>query len=284
MKRRHNKISGQFSARLVEMLESPAYRALSLSGRRVLDRVEIEHAHHGGTDNGRLPVTFDHFVEYGMHRHSIAPGIREAVALGFLEITEPGRAGNAESRAPNRFRLTYRYADGGQGDGSHEWRRIQSLDDAEQLAHAARKAKAPKKTKNQCRKMPAFGDKNRHRTSKSPVTKTGTKNAAKTATTSISRDIAEETARDARPSKGAQSSGLAVPVSTGSPPDSAPAEWTEVIQNRVATKLGKPGWSILMGLSSDDLDMVTELERRGELDGAALQLLLSRSPKKETAA
>jgi hypothetical protein len=35
MKRR-NKISGQWSPRLVEMLRSPAYRALSLSEHRVL--------------------------------------------------------------------------------------------------------------------------------------------------------------------------------------------------------------------------------------------------------
>src|SRR5258708_4857205 len=101
-----NKISGQFSAHLVEMLESPAYRTLSLSARRVLDRIEIELAHHGGEDNGKLPITFDQFQEYGMDRHAIAPGIREAVALGFLDITEKGRAGNAEHRAPNLFRLT----------------------------------------------------------------------------------------------------------------------------------------------------------------------------------
>jgi hypothetical protein len=85
-----------------------AYRVLSLCARRVIDRVEIEHANHGGNENGKLPVTFDHFVEYGIHRHSVAPGMREAVALGFLEITQKGRAGNAEHRSPNFFRLTYR--------------------------------------------------------------------------------------------------------------------------------------------------------------------------------
>jgi len=30
-------------------------------------------AHHGGNDNGRLPVTFDQFVEFGIHGRSIAP-------------------------------------------------------------------------------------------------------------------------------------------------------------------------------------------------------------------
>ena len=47
MKRR-NKINGQWSPRLVEMLCSPAYRALNLSEHRVLSRVEIELANHGG--------------------------------------------------------------------------------------------------------------------------------------------------------------------------------------------------------------------------------------------
>jgi hypothetical protein len=56
---------------------------------------------------GRLPVTFENFENYGIDRGSIAPAIREAVALGFLEITEQGRAGNAEWRKPDYFRLTF---------------------------------------------------------------------------------------------------------------------------------------------------------------------------------
>jgi hypothetical protein len=87
---RRTKIGGQFAARTIEMLESAAFRVLSLSARRVLDRLEIELAHHGGQDNGKLPVTFDHFQQYGMHRQAIAPGIRECVALGFVEITRVG--------------------------------------------------------------------------------------------------------------------------------------------------------------------------------------------------
>ena len=50
---RDKSIPGQFAGRLIEMLEAPAYRVLSLSARRVLDRVEIELGHHGGNDNGQ---------------------------------------------------------------------------------------------------------------------------------------------------------------------------------------------------------------------------------------
>src|ERR1700730_2372562 len=97
--RRRNRIAGQFSARTIEMMEAPAFMALSLAAHRILDRLEIEMAHHGGNDNGRLPVTFDHFVQYGIHRHSIVPGLREVCALGFVEITERGRAGAGAHRA-----------------------------------------------------------------------------------------------------------------------------------------------------------------------------------------
>jgi hypothetical protein len=61
--KRRNKINGQFSVRLVEMQESPAYRALSRAAHLVISRIEIELAHHGGNDNGRLPVTHEQFIE-----------------------------------------------------------------------------------------------------------------------------------------------------------------------------------------------------------------------------
>ncbi len=121
-----------------------AFRELSLSARRVLDRLEIEFADHGGTNNGKLPVTYDDFKVYGIHRHSVAPAIREAVALGFVEVTEPGRAGNAEHRKPNLFRLTYRHTDN--GPPTHEWERIET---EEQAVATAKSARAAKKNKNQ---------------------------------------------------------------------------------------------------------------------------------------
>ena len=141
MSRNGNKISGQFSARLIDMLKSPAWRALSLSAHRLLDRIEIEHASHGGTENGNLPVTYDDFESYGIHRHAVAPAMREAEALGFIEITEHGRAGNAAWSRPNKFRLTYRPAKGVHGDGTHEWRKIKTMEEAEIIAKAAREAK-----------------------------------------------------------------------------------------------------------------------------------------------
>jgi hypothetical protein len=142
-RKRPQSIDGQFAPRLIEMLESPAYRALSLSARCVLDRIEIELAQHGGRDNGGLPVTYDDFQHYGIDRHHIAPAIRELVALKFIEITKPGRAGNAEYRAPNIFRLTYRHSK--REAPSHDWKRIATAEEAAKLARHARAPIAEKK-------------------------------------------------------------------------------------------------------------------------------------------
>jgi hypothetical protein len=73
-RRKRNSINEQFSARVVSMLESPAYRVLSLSARRILDRLEIELAHHGGNDNGDLVVTRDQFIAFGPTRTRHPPG------------------------------------------------------------------------------------------------------------------------------------------------------------------------------------------------------------------
>ena len=172
-------IGEQFSARTIRMLRCPAYCVLSLSGRRVLDRIEIEMADHGGTDNGKLPVTYDDFERYGIHRHCIGPAIREVVALGFVEITEQGRAGNAEWRKPNLFRLTYRHT---KYEPTNEWEKIKTPEEAEAIAQAARAPRRSKKNKSQWRKAPVFGGGKRHHMGKIQ--------GAETSTTSDGAEIA----------------------------------------------------------------------------------------------
>ena len=84
--RRRNRIAGQFTALLTDMLESPAWRVLSLSARRVLDRVAIEPRRHGGHEGDGLCVTYADFKTYGIERHAIAPAPRET-ASGFRAAT-----------------------------------------------------------------------------------------------------------------------------------------------------------------------------------------------------
>ena len=168
------------------MIRSPAWCVLSLSARRVLDRIEIEHADHGGNDNGRLPVTYDDFVRYGIHRHSIAAALREIAALGFAELTERGRAGNAEFRSPHKFRVTYFHV--GRAPPTNEWQRIKTIEAAQALARAARQ-EVPQKTKFQWRKTPNLSGGNRHRKREIHSAKTTTTGlSADSTTTSISRE------------------------------------------------------------------------------------------------
>jgi hypothetical protein len=140
--RRKNRIGEQFVVHPRRMLESYAYRALSLSAYRVLARIEIEQCTHAGLENGNLPVTYEDFVVYGIDRHAIGPAIRENEALGFLEVTERGRAGNREHRKPSKYRLTYLAT--GRADPTHEWDRIKTKEGAEALARASRKSPRPK--------------------------------------------------------------------------------------------------------------------------------------------
>jgi hypothetical protein len=135
---KRNRIAGQFDARLIDMLESPAWRVASLSCRMILDRLAIEHAHHGGKENGRLPVTYNQFVEYGLHRHAISPAIHEGEALGIFFVTERGRANAGEFRSPNLFRLSHRPC--GNAQPTNEWRRIKTVEEANIIARAARKS------------------------------------------------------------------------------------------------------------------------------------------------
>ena len=122
------------------MLESPALRALSLSAIRVMHRLEVEHMDHGGAENGKLIVTHDQFAEAGIHHNAIAPAIRELIALGFVEVTEKGCAGNENQRRPNRFRLTYVNMKSRE-QPTHEWRRIIDTEEANRLAAEARLAR-----------------------------------------------------------------------------------------------------------------------------------------------
>src|SRR5262245_59665330 len=140
--KRRNRISGQFSARRIDMLESPAYRALSLSAHRVISRIEIELARHGGNDNGRLPVTKLDFIEYGVSDRLVAPVIREAEALGFMRVTERGRVGNSEYHKPNLFFLTFAQAcDNRSNPPTHDWKKIKTMEETHTVAATARAQK-----------------------------------------------------------------------------------------------------------------------------------------------
>jgi hypothetical protein len=103
-----NKVPEQFIPRPRSMLESMAYRSLSLSARRVMERIELEHLKHAGKHNGTLPVTQRDFVEYGVTSRCVLPAKNDLIRKGFVRITKKGRSGKRGTAT--EYRLTYLHA------------------------------------------------------------------------------------------------------------------------------------------------------------------------------
>lgn len=130
MGRRKSSIAGQFVAYRLEMLESPAWLALSDDARRLLQRLDVEHMRHGGSENGSLLCTYSDFVVAGVRRNAISAAIREAEALGFLEVGRKGYRSRAEFRAPSLYRLTYVNGRGKSAPATDDWRSVADAADA----------------------------------------------------------------------------------------------------------------------------------------------------------
>jgi hypothetical protein len=146
MVKRRNPITGQWSARPIAMQRSYAWRVLSRAAHQCLSRIEIELADHGGNDIDELPVTFDDFVAYGVHRSAIAPALAELEALGFIDITQRGVAARAaDNRRPNKFHLLTRPWEK-KGSPRPRWDRFETLKDAEATADEARRSAAKEKS------------------------------------------------------------------------------------------------------------------------------------------
>jgi hypothetical protein len=145
MAKRRNPITGQWSARPIEMQRSYAWRVLSRAAHQCLSRIEIELADHGGNDIDELPVTFDDFEEYGVHRSAICPALEELEALGFIDITQHGVAARAtDNRRPNKFRLLTRPWEK-KGGARPRWDRFKRWEEAEAAANEARRRAAREK-------------------------------------------------------------------------------------------------------------------------------------------
>jgi hypothetical protein len=108
-----------------EMLESPAWRAMSRGARIVVDRVMAEYVSHAGLYNGDLQITYENFVAFGLGRKSIKAAIDEAQALGWIKVTQRGRGGQAGSlRRAHRFALTWLPV--AASDPTNGWKRFQT--------------------------------------------------------------------------------------------------------------------------------------------------------------
>jgi hypothetical protein len=89
----------------LEVLESNAYRSLSINARRVIDRLIIENGRHSRLENGNLRVAARQFHEWGVTKDCLTPAIRELEERGLIEVSL-GEATGA-LRSPLIFRLTF---------------------------------------------------------------------------------------------------------------------------------------------------------------------------------
>lgn len=119
-----------------ELIASPAMRALSLTGRRLLDFLLIEDMNHAGTENGNLIATYRQLVAFGLSGRLISDAIAELEFLGLVRVRHGGMTrGNVKRE--NLYRLTF-YADSECRPATNEWKRLTDDD------IAARKAKRGK--------------------------------------------------------------------------------------------------------------------------------------------
>jgi hypothetical protein len=112
------------------LMESPAWGALTAPARRVVDRILIEHMHHAGTENGELIVTYDNFEAFGVPRHSAKRAIAVAVALGLIDITFKGVRSHGSARRPSKYAITWLPRNDGT-PASNRWKSITTKEQAE---------------------------------------------------------------------------------------------------------------------------------------------------------
>jgi hypothetical protein len=122
-----------------EMLESPAWRALTGNALKLIMRIALEHMKHGGKDNGKLPVTYSDFVAYGVRRNAVNEALEIASQLGFVRRREGGMVPWAGGiRATSKYELTSMSVGG--APPRNDWTRVGTDADARTTVRRAKKA------------------------------------------------------------------------------------------------------------------------------------------------
>ena len=129
MRRKQRRISGAFIPYELERAESPAWHVSPDAVRRLLDRLEREHMRHAGRENGRLGCSYEDFEAVGLRRGSIGTAIRQAEALGFVEVVARGYKASGTFWRASSYRLTYLPAHDNT-DPTNEWRRLTTIAEA----------------------------------------------------------------------------------------------------------------------------------------------------------
>jgi hypothetical protein len=137
-----------------EMYESVAFQELVRHrvARIVVDRVAYEHLRHSGRENGRLKITFNNFIAWGMSRSSVGDAVAIAQALGFIRLVKRGRASFGDLRYPSEYAVTWQTI--GSDIPTNPWRRIWSKEVAKAKIAAAMRERDTEKANNAERHKP----------------------------------------------------------------------------------------------------------------------------------
>jgi hypothetical protein len=84
-----------------ELLQSDAWRSLSINARRLIDTLMLEHMRHGGKRNGFLAAPRRQLERAGIHAHLVSGAIEEVERIGLVDC----RRGSG--RRPSVYALTW---------------------------------------------------------------------------------------------------------------------------------------------------------------------------------
>ncbi len=133
----------------IDLLASPAYRALSRNALCVVNRLLCEHVAEGGMANGELVVSHTQFEGAGATRNLVAQAICEAEAAGLIVVRRRGKI--AGRNAPNLYRLTWLGGWDVAGEilpATHNWK-SRTAEDVERAVKKRAKAKKERRSKSQ---------------------------------------------------------------------------------------------------------------------------------------
>jgi hypothetical protein len=119
------------------LIESDAWRDLTINARRFLDFLMIEHMRHGGRDNGYLLAPRRQLTAFGIGAHYISGAIDEVDRLGLVDCKR------GIGRRPSCYSRTWLKVKGG-GVATDRWKVYRSVASAEQHSQGAAGATGPK--------------------------------------------------------------------------------------------------------------------------------------------
>jgi hypothetical protein len=111
-----------------DLLNSPAWLAMSHQCRMFIDALMAELADRGGVENGDLKAPYDFLETRGMRRGKILDAVVEARALGLVQ-PKRGVRSYGSRKVPSTYRLTWVGTPDGL-TGTHEWKAIKSDEEA----------------------------------------------------------------------------------------------------------------------------------------------------------